>query len=116
MPNNWLEYRKTRSGKIFQHGRDNSEYLVYFNENQSMLRIKHYVSDTNVDYRDVPNKFSEAVNKLVPDVKSGVIEETEGIRHLMQQAHDGTFPGLATVKRWSIMHHLELMGRYLDNK
>ena len=70
-----------------------------------MLRIKHYVSDTNVDYRDVPNKFSEAVNKLVPDVKSGVIEETEGIRHLMQQAHDGTFPGLATVKRWSIMHH-----------
>lgn len=91
-------------------------HIVYFNENQSMLRIKHYVSDTNVDYRDVPNKFSEAVNKLVPDVKSGVIEETEGIRHLMQQAHDGTFPGLATVKRWSIMHHLELMGRYLDNK
>lgn len=89
-------------------------HIVYFNENQSMLRVKHYVSDTNVDYHDVPNKFSEAVNKLVPDVESGRIEETEGVRRLVQQAHDGTFPGLATVKRWSIMHHLELMGRYLD--
>lgn len=89
-------------------------HIVYFNENQSMLRVKHYVSDTNVDYRDVPNKFNEAVKKLVPDVESGQIEKTEGMQRLMQQALDGTFPGLATVKRWSIMHHLELMGRYLD--
>lgn len=91
-------------------------HIVYFNEDQSMLRIKHYVSDTNADYRDVPIKFNEAVEKLVPDVKKGLIEETEGIRHFMQQASSGTFPGLATVKRWSIMHHLELIGHYLDGQ
>ena len=30
--------------------------------------------------------------------------------------HEQTYPGLGVVKRLSIMHHLELMGQFLDGE
>lgn len=39
---------------------------------------------------------------------------TRGIRELEEAYYNQTYPGLGVVKKYSIMHHLELMSKYLD--
>jgi hypothetical protein len=87
-------------------------HIVYFNEDNS-LRIKHFVSDTNEDISDPANKFYEAVTKLVEWNKTKKLN-TEGIKALEDMQKRGAYPGLGVVKKLTIMHHLELMSRYLD--
>ena len=40
--------------------------------------------------------------------------DTVGIREFEAAYNAQTYPGLGVVKKYSIMHHLELMSRYLD--
>lgn len=40
--------------------------------------------------------------------------DTVGIREFEMAYQNQVYPGLGTVKKYSIMHHLELMSRYLD--
>ena len=39
---------------------------------------------------------------------------TLGLQSFLQHYKDQSYPGLGTVKKLSIMHHLELMGNYLN--
>lgn len=87
-------------------------HIVYFDE-KNVLRIAHFVSDSNDDISDPARKFAEAVEKMVEWNKKMSLD-TVGIRELEAAYHDKTYPGLGVVKKYSIMHHLELMGRYLD--
>ncbi|WP_267886737.1 sce7725 family protein [Anaerosinus massiliensis] len=87
-------------------------HIVYF-DNEKSLRIKHFVSDTNDDINDPAQKFSEAVGKLVSWNKEKRINTT-GIKIFEQMFENEIYPGLGTVKKLSIMHHIELMSQYLD--
>lgn len=87
-------------------------HIVYFDEKYS-LRIKHFVSDTNDDVSDPAGKFAEAVKKLVFWNKTNKLD-TYGINTFTQMSENEIYPGLGTVKKLSIMHHVELMGRFLD--
>lgn len=87
-------------------------HIVYFAVDNS-LRIKHFVSDTNDDISDPANKFYEAVSKLV-DWNKNMHLNTLGVKTFEEMHASGAYPGLGVVKKLSIMHHLELMGRYLD--
>nr|WP_240472939.1 sce7725 family protein [Paenibacillus sanguinis] len=87
-------------------------HVVYFAEDQS-LRVRHFVSDTNDDITDPAGKFAEALEKLVRWNQVQQLD-TYGIRCFEKMYQDRTYPGLGTVKKLSIMHHLELMSRYLD--
>lgn len=89
-------------------------HIVYFNEDHE-LRIRHFVSDSNNDIRDPARKFSEAAFKLVEWNKSKNLK-TIGIREFRNNYMHGIYPGLGNVKKWSIMHHLELMSQYLDGE
>lgn len=89
-------------------------HIVYFDE-KSSLRIKHFVSDTNDDISDPAGKFAEAVEKLVEWNKIEKLD-TFGIKALTQMHENETYPGLGTVKKLSLMHHIELMGRFLDGE
>lgn len=89
-------------------------HIVYFSDDSS-LRIKHFVSDSNDDISDPANKFYEAVSKLVAWNKSMKLN-TFGIRSFEEMYKSGSYPGLGIVKKLSIMHHIELMGRYLDGE
>ena len=80
-------------------------HIVYFDE-KKVLRIAHFVSDSNDDISDPARKFAEAVEKLRLD--------TAGIREFEAAYRNQTYPGLGVVKKYSIMHHLELMSKYLD--
>ena len=87
-------------------------HIVYFDE-KNILRIAHFVSDSNDDISDPARKFAEAVEKLVEWNKSMKLD-TVGIRKFEAAYRNQTYPGLGVVKKYSIMHHLELMSRYLD--
>lgn len=90
-------------------------HIVYFAEDKS-LRIKHFVSDSNDDISDVAGKFYEAVTKLYNwYVGEGQYRQlTAGLQTLLDHYKNGTYPGLPTLKKLSIMHHLELMSKFLD--
>lgn len=87
-------------------------HIVYLDEN-NILRIAHFVSDSNDDISDPARKFAEAVEKLVEWNKSTKLD-TVGIREFEEAYRNQTYPGLGVVKKYSIMHHLELMSKYLD--
>ena len=87
-------------------------HIVYFDEEKN-LRIHHFVSDSNDDINDPARKFYEAVSKLV-EWNSKMHLDTEGIKMFEELHRTGAYPGLGVVKKLSIMHHLQLMGEYLE--
>lgn len=92
-------------------------HIVYFAEDGSM-RIRHFVSDSNEDITDVAGKFYEAVKKLHKWYADGNYagQLTVGLETLLNHFHNKTYPGLPTLKKLSIMHHLELMSKFLDGR
>ena len=90
-------------------------HIVYFDENKN-LRIHHFVSDSNDDINDPAGKFGEALKKLITWVKKNDIYMTEGLKLFEECYNYGKYPGLGTVKKYSIMHHLELISMYLEGK
>lgn len=89
-------------------------HLVYFNQPKE-LRIHHFVSDSNDDIRDPARKFGEAVSKLVEWVNEDTIH-TKGLDSFIACFRNGKYPGLGTIKKYSIMHHIELMNKYLEGE
>jgi len=90
-------------------------HIVYFAGDDNTLRIRHFISDSNGDISDVAGKFSEAVAKLETWYNNGQQRQlTTGLSILLNHAEAGYYPGLPTIKKLSIMHHLELVGKYLD--
>lgn len=90
-------------------------HIVYFATDKS-LRIKHFVSDSNEDFSNPAKKFYEAVSKLSVWYRANSFSPTLGLSTLLQHYKDQTYPGLGSVKKLSIMHHLELMGKYLSEE
>jgi hypothetical protein len=89
-------------------------HIVYFDKNKE-LRIHHFVSDDNDDINDPANKFYQALEKLVQwntfhKLNTYAMQEFEKIFKAE------TYPGLGFVKKLCVMHHLELIGNYLDGK
>ncbi|MBJ7882027.1 sce7725 family protein [Gelidibacter salicanalis] len=72
------------------------------------IKVKHFVSDSNEDVSDIGGKFSEAINKLVIwcDQNNKNTAAINVFRDLQQRGH---FPGLGTLKKLSIMNHIELV-------
>ncbi len=87
-------------------------HIVYFDE-KNILRIAHFVSDSNDDISDPARKFAEAITKMVEWNKRRGLD-TVGIQMFEEAYQKEVYPGLGVVKKYSIMHHLEVMGRYLD--
>lgn len=94
-------------------------HIVYFNRDKT-LRVRHFVSDSNSDTSDVAGKFREALGKYIawqstcPYMLVDGKPPTSAMTTLNTHWTMGTYPGLPTLKKLSIMHHLELMGKYLD--
>ncbi len=89
-------------------------HIVYFDTDES-LRVKHFVSDSNDDISDPAGKFQEALSKLVEWNKEKQLD-TVAMNEFENLYHREAYPGLGTVKKLSIMHHLELIGKYLDKE
>lgn len=91
-------------------------HIVYFDENDA-LRIHHFVSNSNDDIRDPANKLREALGKLDKWVKSDKFNKSKnwskGLEELEDLYINDRYPGLGYLKKLEIMHHLEIMNRYL---
>ena len=89
-------------------------HIVYFAPDNS-LRVRHFVSDSNEDITNPAKKFYEAVSKLASwyRVEPAPVKMTLGLQTLLEHYDNQTYPGLGSVKKLSLMHHLELMGKYL---
>lgn len=89
-------------------------HIVYLADDNS-LRVKHFVSDTNDDISNPAGKFKEALTKLVEWNQKNQLD-TVAMKEFERLHNQQIYPGLGIVKKLSIMHHLELMGKYLDGK
>ena len=91
-------------------------HVVYFDDDNA-LRVHHFVSDTNYGTEDVAGKFYEAVLKLKEWYADGQERQlTYALKTLLEYCDKGYYPGLPTVKKLSIMHHLELISKYLNGE
>ena len=90
-------------------------HIVYFAADKT-LRVKHFVSDSNEDITNPAMKFYEAVSKLAKwyRTESPDIEMTFGLKAFLEHYDNQSYPGLGTVKKLALMHHLELMDKYLS--
>lgn len=90
-------------------------HIVYFTDRNS-LRIRHFVSDSREDTSDVAGKFYEAISKLYSWYNDSNMENqlTFGLGVMLDHYSNKTYPGLPTLKKLSIMHHLELINKYLS--
>ena len=88
-------------------------HIVYFDDDKS-LRVAHFVSESNNDIQNPAGKFYEAVKKLNQWVKENNINPTSSLQVFLDHYKNETYPGLGSVKKLSLMHHLELIGQFLD--
>jgi hypothetical protein len=95
-------------------------HIVYFNEKQDKLNIRHFVSDSNDSPKDPARKYYEALNKLntwwleLPDeIKE--LNKSMALDTFLYHFKTQSYSGLGIIKKLSIMHHLELIGRYLKD-
>lgn len=89
-------------------------HVVYLKDSGE-LYICHFVSDSNDDYNDPAGKFHEALTQLIRWDDEHKIN-TVGMQFFRNCFEDEEYPGLGVIKKYSIMHHLELIGRFLDGK
>lgn len=92
-------------------------HLSYIDEkDDSVLKIRHYVSDQTETREDTAGKFEEALQKLIKDIKSDPQNENFNTRacntfnELYNAQH---FPGLGFVKKLSMLQHIEILNKYL---
>ena len=88
-------------------------HILYFGQ-KSELRVHHFVSESNQNISDPARKFAEAMQNLLSWENFDIIPKTKGLQNLLDYYSNGKFPGLGVIKKCSIMHHLELIGKYLE--
>lgn len=90
-------------------------YFSYDDNDDEVLRIRHFVSDSNDDIRDPALKCSQALNKLSTWIttihKKNVY--TYAMEQLLEHFYRGSYPGLPSLKKLSLMHHIQLMNVFL---
>jgi hypothetical protein len=82
-------------------------HISYADSNNKVI-VRHFVSDSNDDASDVGGKFAEANAKLVAWCMPRGLS-TVGLDNFYALHKSGHFPGLGTIKKYSIMNHIELM-------
>ena len=91
-------------------------HIVYMGKESDELRIHHFVSDSNDDINNPQKKFYEALDKLVNfSALKNDINDTYGLQEFKRIYENETYPGLGTIKKLSIMHHIELVSKLLSS-
>ena len=83
-------------------------HLSYAEATTNKIRVKHFVSNSNDDQSDIAGKFAEALDKLIAwcDEKG---YNSIAIPIFREYHLNGHFPGLGTLKKLSLMNHIDLV-------
>lgn len=90
-------------------------HIVYKGNENNHIRIRHFISDTNDSPKNPAQKYKEATKKLVKWCEPNLSLKTLGYLKIKDTHDNETYPGLGSVKRFSIMHHLETTGKILNS-
>ena len=92
-------------------------HVVYYEKGRGIL-IRHFKSNSNLDNKDPAKKFGEAVEKLVKwNNEDGSKKiDTLAMRKFEELYNNQQYPGLGVIKKLSIMNHLEVVSRVLDDE
>lgn len=85
-------------------------HIVHFDEDDSLL-ISHFVSESNVGIKNPQKKYREALEKLIKWNDNEKLT-TYGISKFVESYDKNSYPGLGAVKKFSIMHHIEMMDSF----
>lgn len=90
-----------------------SLHLVYFEETN--LRIHHFLSSEEAPTQK--EKFFELMAEImVWEKRLCGNQVTLGIQLLLEAAAKDKFPGMGVMRKAAVMHHMELMSRYLNKR
>ncbi len=79
-----------------------------YSDSTDKIKVKHFVSDSNDDTSDVAGKFEEALKKLISWCKVEKFK-TSAVDSFKELYDSGHFPGLGTIKKLSILNHIEVV-------
>ena len=79
-----------------------------YDDDQHRIKIKHFVSNSNDDQSDVAGKFEEALQKLIKWCDETGYNSV-AIPEFRRYYENGHFPGLGTLKKLSLMNHIDLV-------
>ena len=83
-------------------------HLSYNEKQTNKIKVKHFVSDSNDDTSDIAGKFKEALTKLINWCdRTGY--DSIAIPRFREFYNNGHFPGLGTLKKLSLMNHIDLV-------
>lgn len=88
-------------------------HITYFDD-RNTLWVHHFVSESNQNISDPARKFQEAMENLMVWENFDRLEQTMGLQTLINYYENEKFPGLGVIKKYSIMHHIEMIGKYLE--
>lgn len=94
-------------------------HIVYFDAKDD-LRVHHFVSDSNDDISNPARKFAEALKKLIAWKNSSQFDkrknQSEALDEFQKMYNTQKYSGLGVIKKLSIKHHLEIMGRFFEER
>ncbi|EEF4357234.1 sce7725 family protein, partial [Salmonella enterica] len=94
-------------------------HLTYINtKHEDEMYIYHFVSTTRDTPTDPAGKFAQSLDKLMAALNSGksMLLETSAIKEFRRLHNPSHFPGLGTVKKLSMIHHIETLANFMDGK
>lgn len=83
-------------------------HLSYAESGTNRIKVKHFVSDSNDDQSDIAGKFAEALDKLI-EWCDETNYDSVAIPLFREYHQNGHFPGLGTLKKLSLMNHIDLV-------
>lgn len=90
-------------------------HLTYHVEEQEMVYIHHFVSDTNYDQSNIQGKFAEAASKAIEFFHQHTTYfRGSALDELEDYVNCGKYPGLGVIKKISIKHHLQLINHIFE--
>lgn len=90
-------------------------HITYIdNQDDDVMHIHHFKSDRNDTPTDPGGKFAEALRKLIIEIENPntKIVMTEAIKEFQSLHQSGHFPGLGSVKKLAMKHHIETLSKY----
>jgi hypothetical protein len=88
-------------------------HLTYFGKDDE-FRVRHFLSDSNVNGREnIQKKFAEAAIKVEDFFAKRVKDKTSAVSAIVNYMKEGHYPGLGSLKKLSILHHILLVDKYL---
>lgn len=92
-------------------------HLTFINpDKDEVMYIYHFVSTTKDTPTDPAGKFAQALEKLMKKLDSGssYLLESGAIKEFRKLHKEGHFPGLGSVKKLSMNHHIETLAHFLS--